>query len=150
MSWSYLKADLANANDPTKEYKRSDYFLCAAIFLLSLFLGWLLSLAYPEGFINAETRSYWLVGKEFKWFAPNALDWTRTIPYGALLIGCSQFEHPSSAVYWINTSMFSLSTALVFVLGRSLFSSSSLGLLLALGALLFEYADLLCELTSHS
>src|SRR6516165_8255349 len=122
--------------------QRLDWTLCGTIFFLSMFFCWLLSLAYPEGLVNEETPTYWLIQKDFHWFASNQLDWYRTIPYGALLGFASMFKNPTGVLYWVNSLIFSMDCALVFVLGRMLFASHKLALALAASTLLFEVASM--------
>lgn len=121
-----------------KDDRQRDYACFFGTFFLAAFFCWLLSLAYPEGLINEETLTYWLLQKDFHWFSANQLDWYRTIPFGALLGFCSRFENPTSLVYWLYSLVFSLDIAITYVLGRILFSSQRLGLALSMSALLFE------------
>ncbi len=117
-----------------------DMLLAIAVFMLSMWLGWCLSLAYPEGIVNEETPSYWIIQQNFQFFAPNTFDWVRTIPYGALLYLSSQFENPTNFLYWTNTLIFSLAISAIFILGRSLNLPTVGALLLALSTQLFEFA----------
>jgi hypothetical protein len=105
-----------------------------------MFLGWLLSCAYPEGFTNAETSYYLGLQRDFHWLAANPLDWVRTIPCGAVLAVCTKFPRPTNAFYWVNTILFSINIALIFVLGRSLNASRRASIALALAALFLEVA----------
>jgi hypothetical protein len=117
-----------------------DYYCFFGTFLLAIFFCWLLALAYPQGLINEETVTYWVIQKKFHWFSSNQLDWYRTIPFGALLGFCSHFDNPTNLVYWFNSMIFCLDIALTYILGRLLFKSYKLGLALALSTLLFEVA----------
>lgn len=117
--------------------------LCTAgVFVTSVFFCWLLTLVFPYGFFNEETRTYRWVAEGFRWFGPNALDWCATIPFGLVLSLSTKFANPSLAVYWLNAGIFSINIALVFVLGRSLFNSYRAGFFLAFGELLFEIATM--------
>jgi hypothetical protein len=127
---------------PGDEFHWPDWLCLVGIFALSVFFGWLLSLAYPEGLINEETHSYWVIEKGFRWFSPNTFDWVRTIPYGGLLFFFSQFENPTRALYWLNELVLSLCFALVFVLARSLPTSRSSALALAVSVIIFEVASM--------
>jgi hypothetical protein len=106
---------------------------------LSLFLGWLLSLAYPQGIITIETQGYWWVADRFRWFSANKWDWIHTIPYGLVLTICSKFKNPTNAIYWLNTGLFSLNIGLVYLLGRALYMKRLAGFGLSLCLLLFEF-----------
>lgn len=125
--------------DWLRELKHKELTLGLSIFVLSMFMGWILSLCYPDGITNQETKGYWWISTDFHLLAPNLYDWVRTIPYGVVLRICSQFPHPTHVIYWINTSMFSVSAALVLVLGRLLFASLAAGFGLAMSLLVFEF-----------
>jgi hypothetical protein len=112
------------------------------IFALSMFFGWLLSLAYPWAIFDGETPGYVWIGVNFHWFSANALDWWRTIPYGLVIAAATTQKNPGSFIFWLNTSMFSLSSALVYCLGRQLFNSFFQATALALAALLFEVVSM--------
>jgi hypothetical protein len=119
-----------------------DHVFSLAIFSLTLFCGWYLTLAFPYGLWNAETPGYETLSRNFHWFAPNPLDWWRTFPLAILIDIASKLPNPTSAIYWVNTFLFSFSSALVYYLGRALFSSRGWGLALALSTLLFEIAEM--------
>ncbi|PWU03699.1 MAG: hypothetical protein C5B53_00145 [Candidatus Melainabacteria bacterium] len=109
---------------------------------MSFFFCWLLSLAYPQGLATEETWTYWQLKKNFHWFEPNQLDFFRTIPYSALLGASCRFANPTGALYWLNGVMFSLDIAVVFILGRLLFSSRVAAILLAVFSLAFEVTSM--------
>jgi hypothetical protein len=133
---------LLNLQRNLASYKYRDCLCFAGIFLVSLLCGWLLSLAYPDGMATYETSGYWSIARDFHWLSPNKYDWIRTIPFGAVLTLSSNFSNPSNAIYWLNTAIFSLNGALVFVLGRLLFGSPRWALALALCALWFEVVSM--------
>lgn len=110
------------------------------VFSFGLLLGWLLSLAYPQGITNFETPRFWAIQNNFFWFAPNPGDWWIPPGYGLILKACLASSNPSSAIYWLNTLLFCLNSGLVYVLARSLFTSTKLALVLALSAVIFEFA----------
>jgi hypothetical protein len=130
-------SDIIENKQPDKEVS-ANLFAFMGVLVLGLFFCLLLSLAYPEGLINEEMLTYWLLRKDFQWFAPNQLDWYRTVPYGALLGFAAQLPYPTRWLYWLNSSIFSLNYALVFLLGLSLFSSRKIALTLAISSLVFE------------
>jgi hypothetical protein len=128
--------------DLTKKDGQASFFGATSVFLIAIFFCWLLSLAYPEGLINEETITYWLLQKDFHWLSANQLDWYRTIPYGALLALSTKLSNPTNALYWFNSLIFSLNFAFVFVLGLMVFASRRAAFSLALSALLFEVASM--------
>src|SRR5579883_965607 len=87
---------------------RKEGICFAACLLASLFLGWVLFLAYPQTIVTGETSTYWGIAQGFRLFAPNAGDWWRHIPYGAILTLVSKCPNPSAAIYWVNTGLFSI------------------------------------------
>lgn len=121
---------------------RNEGICFAACVLASLLLGWVLFLAYPQTIVTGETSTYWGIAQGFRLFAPNAGDWWRHIPYGAVLTLVSKCANPSAAIYWVNTTLFSLNVGLVFLLGARLFSSARSGIGLAISFLAFEFLSM--------
>lgn len=134
--------EIAQRRAPLANLTQVDFACISGFFLFSLILGWYLTLAYPYGFWNGETPSYEALANKFRWFAPNPMDWWRTVPFALLLSAAKNFHNPSITIYWVNTLLFSISSALVFVLGREIFFSRILGVVLALIALVFEFANM--------
>lgn len=118
--------------------KRNLFFPLLAVFVLVEVLGYLLTVAYPYGFNNVETSSWWLIAENFKLFAPNADDWWRTIPAGAVLKASLLFPNPSIAVFWFHNTLFAINMALLFLLSYGLFRKTGVALALALCTILVE------------
>lgn len=121
---------------------QSDVVAGVSVFFLSLLLGWLLSLAYPEGVGTSETIGYWAVSSQFRLFGPGGSDWWSTPLYGFIMQACSIFGNPASTIYWLNTLIFSINCSLIFVLGRLLFRSLLAAIALAVCFLLFEFLSM--------
>ncbi|PWU03698.1 MAG: hypothetical protein C5B53_00140 [Candidatus Melainabacteria bacterium] len=113
---------------------------CLGIFLFSLYVCWLFSLAYPQSFITEETACHRALSHSFTLFEANSLDWSITFPFSLVLWLSAHSPCPSSATYWLNVFLLSLSMAVVVKLGRALFGSLLAGLGLALSAIAFELA----------
>lgn len=108
------------------------------IFSVVEILGYLLTVAYPYGFNNVETSSWWLIAEHFNWFAPNADDWWRTIPAGALLRASVVFPNPSIAVFWFHNTLFAFNMALMFTLSAGLFRNIRVAIILTACAIAVE------------
>lgn len=121
---------------------RKELICFAGCVLISLCLGWLLYSAYPQTIVTGETSTYWGIAKGFRLFSPNAGDWWRHIPYGAILTLVSKCSNPSAAIYWVNTLLFSLNGGLVFLLGTRLFVSIRSGIALAISYIVFEFLSM--------
>ena len=126
-----------------REAPESRDLICFTGFVLfSLSLSWLLFLAYPQTIVTAETTTYWGVGINFHWFAPNPGDWWRHVPYGAILVAVSNCSNPSAVIYWSNTILFAFNSGVIFLLGSGLFRSRLSGFILAACFVAFEFLSM--------
>lgn len=125
-----------------KKVRRADLVACASVFTLSMFFCWLLWLVYPQEVTTFETPPFLIQHAGYAWFGTNAIDWIRTIGFQSIVWICTRFGNPSSVLYWFNAINFSIDSALVYVLGRSLFGSVRSALTLAISLLAFEFASM--------
>lgn len=115
------------------------WFAASIPLSVSMFWCWVLSLAFPFGFINSQTTNAFYQIKGFTLLGSAAsYDWKETVLFGCLLLASELLSNPSSAVYWTNASLFSANIVLLFVLGRRLFGTNWMGLALSLSVLLLE------------
>src|SRR6516225_6274567 len=126
----------------TGHLDKLDWLCCGTVFAFSLFSALLLSLAYPEGLTNPQTTMFFDVQSRFQILGHNSLDWICLYPYGGVLALGSAAGNPAWASYWLNNLLFSLNSALVFLLLRALFSARLLSFSMALMAVLIEFVSM--------